>query len=205
MASGTLRFATIDRLPEGWERDPDSVWTVWDRNTYYLWGANTGNMNLPEGASLQGGGMAGVAHGPTRGLAHPHYVGIDTMSDSTANNAQFTKLRTWLDRGNDVVVPTYHGKYSLGTGIAGGTDHETWRRIQLSIMQGIVTLADAARHVSIPDGTFWPDCRVQLDVGGIEVSICDPSVSDRLGPESDGAHPIDDADSLRAIVTLLGG
>tara|TARA_R110002020_G_scaffold207296_1_gene412747 strand:- start:2970 stop:3338 length:369 start_codon:yes stop_codon:yes gene_type:complete len=70
-AAGALQFAEIPRLPDDWwdgtpKSDPDCVWTVWDRSTYYTWGANSGNYRQgPIGSLIGGGGMAG-GNGPTR-------------------------------------------------------------------------------------------------------------------------------------------
>jgi len=164
MARGELRFGEILRLPDGWWRDPDLVWTVWDEDTWYLWGANRGNYAIAApGQSLVGGGMAGP-RGPTHGRAHPHYVGVITMSaaDLELNGPVFESLAARLESGQHIVVPTFDGKLSLGTGI-GAADpavpagHAEWLRIQEHLLTKIAGLARAAREVVVPAGVFWPD------------------------------------------------
>ncbi len=209
MTGGTLRFGEIEQVPKGWWPDrAESVWTVWSRDTYYLWGANAGNIDTVEGRSLRGAGMAGPT-GPTWGLGHPNYVGIDTMAlgstgaSGTTTTSQFARLHAWLAGGNNVVVPTFHGKYSLGTGIAGGMDPDVWRRIQLTVMQGIVGLAAVAGAVVIPAGTYWPDCRTSVDLNGLAVGICSNEYRHHLSSATTGTHLLTDGTSLRAVVTLL--
>jgi len=60
-APGSLQFAEIPRLPDHWwdgapKSDPAPVWTVWDRSTWYTWGANSGNYLQGPIGSLIGGG-----------------------------------------------------------------------------------------------------------------------------------------------------
>jgi hypothetical protein len=164
VANGNLVFSTIKQLPDNWWNspppdDPSSVWSVWDQNTYYLWGANAGNyQGIEIGQSLNGAGMAGT-NGPTLGRAHPHYVGIITMNqdDMPKNDAVFSALSNLLKNGRNVVIPTYHGQFSLGTGIA--CSQSGWRQIQIYLLTQIVKLGQDATTVQIPSGTFWPDCR----------------------------------------------
>ena len=122
MTKGNLIFSKIDRLPDNWwdsdpSDDPSDVWKVWDRNTYYLWGANNNNYKgIKIGQSLQGDGMAGPKNGPTIGRAHPHYVGV--ISDETKVICQrmmpfLLELENHLNNGEDVVIPTFHGKFCL--------------------------------------------------------------------------------------------
>ncbi|MFT5777595.1 MAG: hypothetical protein ACI837_000531 [Crocinitomicaceae bacterium] len=169
--NGKIIFAEIPRLTDDWWtklplNDPAIVWTVWNKSTYYLWGANAGNYQvMPMGTLLGGSGLAGVKHGPSRGRFHPHYVGIITMdlSSMPLNDAVFADLLTKLKSGKDIVVPIYNEdhatpatfKYSLGTGIGAG--QPGWGGIQKSIFQQILTLGDSASSVDIPSGTYWPN------------------------------------------------
>jgi predicted NAD-dependent protein-ADP-ribosyltransferase YbiA (DUF1768 family) len=162
---GTLIFGEIKKLVDNWwtslpANDPADVWTTWDRDTYYLWGANSGNYDgIPVGGPLNGDGMASVNSGPTRGRAHPHYVGVITMaqSDLPKNDPIFQALAAKLTAGQDVVIPTFHGKLSLGTGIGGTIPH--WDAIQEYLLRQIHALGASAKSVTIPAGTFWPDLR----------------------------------------------
>jgi hypothetical protein len=172
--TGKLIFAPIHRLPDNWwtdtpAADPDSVWTVWDKNSYYLWGANEGNyQQTPIGQLIGGGGMAGI-NGPSRGRSHPHYIGVNTMefADMADNDAVFDDLNTKIRNGQNVVVPIYAqdkatpcmAQCSLGTGIGATVPH--WSDIQKYIFGKFVELAQTAGtgNLVIPDGTYWPDCR----------------------------------------------
>ena len=167
-----LVFEEIPQLPDNWwdgtpSSNPSIVWTVWDENTYYLWGANVGNYQLkPIGTIIGGGGMAGP-NGPTRGRHHPHYVGIITMdaSEMPKNDAVFNYLAGLASNNdNNILIPVYNTsssgtpeyKFSLGTGIGGS--QPKWADIQIYILKQIVKLA-ALCDVDIPDGVYWPDCR----------------------------------------------
>ncbi len=204
--SGKIIFSKIEQLPPNWIDDPSSVWTVWDKNTYYLWGANSMNYDLKQGDGLMGAGMAG-SNGPTLGYAHDHYVGLDTMDYSTTRNpGVFKKLETLLLAGNDIVVPTFKGCYSLGTGIA----HENpgWQKIQLQIMEGLVSLVENASAMETSDDTFWPDCRTQVSVsdgrGGNRMdSICSRVFRPQLDAETIGAVKIKTVEDLKIIVAKL--
>ena len=111
--------------------------------------------------------MAGVSHGPTRGRAHPHYIGVNTMDkkDAYVNDAIFIGLQKLLNGGYNVDVPTYHDKklasgslkykYSLGTGI--GANVPNWSEIQLSLFKEIEKLTNLGGLVDMPKGTYWPD------------------------------------------------
>src|ERR1044072_320242 len=130
MTSGTLIFSGIHQLPDNWwndqpPNDPASVWSVWHKNTFYTWGANSGNYQLAIGQSLHGLGMADVK-GPSRGRAHPHYVGIITMdvNDMPKNDPVFLALENELSNGNHVVIPSFKGRFSLGTGL--GANVPNW-------------------------------------------------------------------------------
>lgn len=171
--NGTIKFAEIPTLQDGWEKgtptdNPSNVWKIWDENSYYLWGANHYNFTgISIGKSLKGGGMAGVNHGPTRGLAHPHYIGVNTMEFIYAsdNDAVFSELTKLVKSGKDIVVPIYHDinapsgiyKYSLGTGI--GHNVQNWSDIQKHIFQLLIQLCKVAEKVVFPAGIYWPDFR----------------------------------------------
>jgi hypothetical protein len=172
--TGKLIFAPIPKLPANWwtgtpANDPDTVWTVWDKQTYYLWGANEGNyQHTAVGQVIGGGGMAGT-NGPTEGMGHPHYIGVNTMefADMAHNDAVFDTLKTHILNGQNVVVPIHAedkttpcmAQYSLGTGLGAGVSN--WADIQKYIFQKLVELGQAAGtgNVEIPHGTYWPDCR----------------------------------------------
>lgn len=164
MASGTLIFSGIHQIPDNWWNDPPagdpaSVWTVWNKNTFYTWGANAGNyQGIAIGKSLQGKGMADIT-GPSRGRAHPHYVGIITMSlnDMPKNDAVFLSLDSEIANGNNVVIPFFKGRFSLGTGI--GATVPKWGDIQKYLLTKIHGLGKKASATTIPPGAFWPDCR----------------------------------------------
>ncbi len=170
--AGRIIFAEIPRLNLDWQDgtpsdDPSNVWTVWDKNNYYLWGANSSNISgISIGKSLMGGGLAG-SHGPTRGLAHPHYIGVNTMESDKMNEniTAFNNLTSLLVSGKNVVIPIFHDKgspageykYSLGTGI--GSNVGSWIDIQKFIFKCIIKLSNDAESVDIPSGVYWPDCR----------------------------------------------
>ncbi len=170
--NGKIIFAEIPRLDLGWENgtptdDPANVWNIWDKNCFYLWGANRFNYTgIAIGQSLNGGGLAG-RKGPTRGLAHPHYIGVNTMEvgHHADNVAIFADLTTKLSNGNDIVFPIFHDdgtpvgsfKYSLGTGL--GSDVFKWGDIQKNIFSLLLQLSKTASAVVIPAGVYWPDCR----------------------------------------------
>lgn len=186
MASGTLIFSGIHQLPDNWwngqpPSDPVSVWTVWDKNTFYTWGANAGNyQGIGIGKSLGGGGMASDT-GPSRGRAHPHYVGVITMdlNDMPKNDPVFASLEQEIGNGKNVVVPSFHGRFSLGTGY--GAHVPNWGDIQKYLLAKIYALGQKASSTTIPHGTFWPDCRT------------DPSTD----------HPIKKLDDLMDIVNKV--
>ncbi len=171
--SGKLIFAPIAKLPDNWwlgtpKDNPSEVWTVWDTNTYYLWGANAGNYKQkPIGDILGGGGMAGARIGPSRGRSHPNYIGVNTMEIDHMgdNDAVFKDLAQKLQDGKDVVIPIFDDdhatpttyKYSLGTGL--GSDVDKWGDVQKYVFDLIVKLGKNAGSVDIPSGVYWPDCR----------------------------------------------
>jgi hypothetical protein len=164
MANGTLIFSGIHLLPDNWWNDPPpsdpaSVWNVWDKNTYYTWGANAGNyQGIAIGKSLGGEGMASDT-GPSRGRAHPHYVGVITMdlNDMPKNDAVFLSLEQEIGNGKNVVIPSFKGRFSLGTGW--GAHVPNWAGIQKYLLEKIYALGQKASASKIPSGTFWPDCR----------------------------------------------
>ena len=166
---GQLVFDKIERLPDQWWKgkptdDPSMVWTVWNRSSWYLWGANGSNYDLPIGQDLMGEGMAGK-HGPSRGHAHPHFVGIITMStaDLPINDKTFATLKARIAAGDSVIVPIFPDSafsptgdtLSLGTGI--GSSIPGWASIQREILAHIHALGEAASGVTIPPGLYWPD------------------------------------------------
>lgn len=163
--AGKLSFDTIPKLPDNWwdGSDADTVWTVWDKDTFYLWGANSGNQFVPRGQPLNGGGMASTDKGPTRGMGHPHYVGIDTMEISKkANDGVFATLKTELENGKNIVVPVYlkhgdphNGSYGLGTGY--GLDVTDHVQIHAYVWEKLLELAAAADETSIPSLMWTPD------------------------------------------------
>jgi len=110
--------------------------------------------------------MAGVAHGPTRGRMHPHYIGIITMNDADMplNAPVYAGLEALIAKGDNVVIPVFVDpqivpgfKLSLGTGI--GSNQPNWGDIQKNVLSGIIQLGKAAGSVEIPKGTYWPDLR----------------------------------------------
>lgn len=171
--NGKIIFASIPQLNDNWQlgtptENPANVWTVWDEDNYYLWGANGSNIFTTQvGAPLMGGGMASVKRGPTRGLGHPHYIGVNTMEfmNMSQNDTVFRSLTKLITSGKNVVVPIYHDhgtpanvlKYSLGTGI--GASVGNWADIQKHIFNLIIQLSAHASAVDIPAGVYWPDCR----------------------------------------------
>lgn len=204
--SGKVIFSKINQVPDHWIDNPSSVWNVWDKNTYYLWGANALNYDLKQGDNLMGLGMAG-ANGPTRGYAHDHYIGLDTMDFSTSRNpGVFSKLENLLKSGNDIVVPTFKGCYSLGTGIA--HQNPGWQKIQKQIMEGLISLVENASSLEVPDDTFWPDCRTLISVsdgfGGQRMdSICSTEFRSQLDSKTKGAVVIKSIEDLKLIVAKL--
>lgn len=165
--AGKLVFAPIPRLPANWMSRPETVWTVWSRDDYYLWGANSGNMFLNQGMDLQGGGLAGKKHGPTRGYAHDHYIGVNTMQFDRVfdNNTVFIRLIMLIRQEKNIIIPIYDEdgivpptfKYSLGTGIGSGVPR--WLDIQKHLLKHIIDLSEHVSSIEIPDDVYWPDCR----------------------------------------------
>lgn len=165
---GHLRFDSIPKLPHDWwdGDDADTVWPTWGEHTSYFWGANAGNQFLDRGVALNGGGLASVKWGPTRGRAHPHYIGIDTMSDSAfslTNNAKvYAQGAAILDAGHDLVVPVFmkhgdidHGKFSLGTGYGLRGDYVA--KIHAEMWAGIIALIGDAETVTFNPIMWTPD------------------------------------------------
>jgi hypothetical protein len=203
--NGKIIFGGIRQLPDLWWSDKTiDVWQTWDRDSYYLWGANQYNYNLLEGQSLMGAGMAG-SNGPTRGYAHDHYVGLDTMDFSdTRNPGVFKKLEALLLNGNNVVVPIHHGCCSLGTGI-GGTAQD-WRKIQLQLFEGLLSLIQKSSSLVLPPQTFWPDCRIletSSSTPPITCSICIEPFRSTLNSKSNGVLLIRDVSDIEHIVSIL--
>lgn len=101
----------------------DTLKTDEEIRDYYVWGANTYNYNYRKGKVLgyvdritgekkNGSGMAS-SKGPTKGRAHPHYIGIvsifkpgdDLEEIRKINEKQFRKLYRKLLEGHNVVFP----------------------------------------------------------------------------------------------------
>ena len=101
----------------------DTLKTDEEIRDYYVWGANTYNYNYRKGKILgyvdkltgekkSGSGMASPK-GPTKGRAHPHYIGIisifkpgdDLEEIRKINQKQFRKLYRKLLEGHNVVFP----------------------------------------------------------------------------------------------------
>jgi len=185
--AGNLLFEGVPQLPDDWwtappPGDPGTVWNAWDRRTYYLWGANSGNFRgVPLGKSLGGDGMAGH-DGPSRGRAHPHYMGVITMAkdELQRNDDVFKDLALLIADGANVVVPTHRGRWSLGTGIGANVDH--WDVIQEYLLTQVYRLGQEADAVAIPVGTYWPDMRPRMN---------------------EARHPIAKQDDLLEIAKLL--
>jgi predicted NAD-dependent protein-ADP-ribosyltransferase YbiA (DUF1768 family) len=168
--TGKLIFAPIPKLPDNWwngtpHNNPDVVWQYWNPDSFYLWGANSGNyQQKPIGTLIGGGGMAGT-HGPSLGRSHPHYIGVNTMEfdNMKDNDAVFDDLNNKIKNGQNVVVPIFPdengSKYSLGTGL--GVDVSNWGGIQKYIFKQLLALANTAGNdnIDIPEGVYWPNCQ----------------------------------------------
>lgn len=165
--AGTIRFDSIPRLPQDWwdKTDAESVWPTWGQHTSYLWGANSGNQFLARGVALNGEGLAS-SNGPSRGRAHPQYVGIDTMSGDSrslkANNKVYAQMTAYLKAGNTLIVPVDlrasqpdPGKFSLGTGY--GLTARDGTKIHLEMWVAILELIKGADTVSYCATMWTPD------------------------------------------------
>jgi len=73
------------------------------------------------------------------------------------NDPVFQDLATHIAAGANVVVPTFHGEWSFGTGW--GKDVPYWGDIQKYLLNQIYALGKAAGSVTIPPRTYWPDFR----------------------------------------------
>lgn len=163
--AGTISFDKVPRLPDNWwdGTDADTVWPYWGGKTWYLWGANSGNQFIARGDPLNGGGMASVQIGPTRGRGHPQYIGIDTMALSTpVNDKVFAAVTAHIVAGNDVVVPVYlkhgapdNGSFGLGTGY--GLDVTDHVKIHAYVWGKLIDLIAVAGQTSIPPEMWTPD------------------------------------------------
>ncbi|MFD2054498.1 hypothetical protein ACFSQT_15795 [Mesorhizobium calcicola] len=163
--AGNIAFGMVPRLPDKWwdGTDADTVWPTWGKNTLYLWGANSGNQFIARGQPLNGGGMASVQKGPTRGRGHPQYIGIDTMELSPkANDGVFDSLKTSLNGGEDIVVPVYmkhgdanNGSFGLGTGY--GLDVQDHVQIHAYVWAKLLELIVVAAKTDIPSVMWTPD------------------------------------------------
>ena len=165
--AGHIRFDSIPRLPKDWwdGSDADNVWPTWGEFTSYFWGANSGNQFLARGDKLNGGGLASD-RGPSRGRAHPQYVGLDTMSDSSASLAANTKvygeMAAYLGKGHTLIVPVDlrtsipdPGKFSLGTGYGINVSGAT--KIHAEMWGGILNLISQADDVTYYPNMWTPD------------------------------------------------
>lgn len=163
--AGAISFDMVPRLPDNWwtGTDAQTVWPVWGPTTSYLWGANAGNQFVARGDPLNGGGMASVQFGPTRGRGHPQFVGIDTMALSVAtNDGVFASLDAYLQAGNDLVVPVYlkHGSHddgSFGLGTGYGLDVPDHVKIHAYVWGKLLDLIALAGKVEIPAVMWTPD------------------------------------------------
>ncbi len=166
LVPGKVRFEVIPTISNAdWWKTPEgeeSVWKEWDRSTYYVWGANPTNMWLNKPSEvLNGSGMAS-AQIMARGHGHPHYIGMNTVTADGAGNAKvFEKLQGFLQEGNDLVFPTYHDAFSLGSGAAADSwlkNPKDWYQSQAGILGYIDQLAKLARSTVYPAaGMTWVD------------------------------------------------
>ena len=197
--SGRIVFGPIPRLQDQWWDFDDeiSVWSTWDPNTYYLWGANAQNWDRTIRATIiGGGGMAGPDIGPTTGRGHEHYLGVNTMSYDTGLAAHiFAGLTSLLTAGHDILVPTYNDRYSLGTGIA--ANQPAWQQIQLDILERLDAVQELASDWVAPPGTYWPDCRQKFPDGR---SICEDQ---KMTGQSSGTYPLVAPTDLATIIAAL--
>ena len=166
---GKLIFGPIKPLQAGW-----------DKETYYIWGANLRNYQIRNPKmSLEGGGMASKK-GPTYGWGHPNYIGVITVSlNFEENDRVFAELADKLRCGANIEVPTFNGRFSLGSGIAKTRvrNKKKWRRIQRYLLGKILELSELASETVIPEGTYWEDF--------------------------DGKHPIKNEGNIKEIVNKL--
>jgi hypothetical protein len=164
--SGKIIFAEIPQLPKNWWNDHESVWEIWDKETYYLWGANLRNYVIKDPAIiLKGSGMASI-NGPTRGRGHAHYVGVITTAlENYENDKIFTELESKLRNGSNIVIPVINGRFGLGTGVAflRHSSLENWYRSQKHLLEEIIRLSSVATEVDILEGTYWPDCGITMN------------------------------------------
>lgn len=158
---GKLMFQEVKQLPDHWWKDFEIAWDFWERNSYYLWGANIGNYKKRNpNKKLKGSGLAS-RKGPTRGRGHPHYIGVITTSLSFKKNDKvFDFLEQKLRDGNNVVIPLLSSRYGLGTNAAFRRYKKIkdWYRSQKYHFEKIMQLAKLASEVVIPEEAFWPDC-----------------------------------------------
>ncbi|MEM8979607.1 MAG: hypothetical protein AAGD04_08990 [Pseudomonadota bacterium] len=167
---GQIQFDEIPKLPKQWwdGTDAETVWPTWGKDKSYFWGANASNQFLDRGVFLNGGGLASPDIGPSRGYAHPQYVGLDTMSAGVSSLASNTKvymtMSAYLDAGQTVVVPLDlreeqpdPGKFSLGTGIGIGARDGT--EIHIGLWEGILGLIDHIGEANVDfNAKMWtPD------------------------------------------------
>ncbi len=163
---GRVRFEVIPTIANAdWWKTPEgeeSVWRNWDRFTYYIWGANPSNMWLNKPSDLLNGSGMASAQIMARGHGHSHYIGMNTVTADGAGNAKvFEKLQRFLQEGNDLVFPTYHDAFSLGSGAAADSwlkKPKDWYQSQAGILGYIDQLAKLARSAVYPAaGMTWVD------------------------------------------------
>jgi ADP-ribose pyrophosphatase YjhB (NUDIX family) len=127
-------------------------------NNIYLWGANLTNYyynsrywvggQYQNGVPLSGGALGS-------GTSHKNYVGVVTTvfnNDSdlnvaiAANKKVFNYLRDKLAEGRTIVLPTFHNRYSLGTGHAlTQMNPGIWERLTVSIIDELLRLYPAIK------------------------------------------------------------
>ena len=179
--SGKLLFTPIPNLPDNWWNDPGATKRVW-ANTYYLWGANTGNYRKFDPQSFLSGSGLASKKGPTHGRGNPQYIGVITTSRSfKKNNKVFQDLKEKLLAGANIAVPVYDGKISLGAGVAYKRykNKAHWYQSQKYLLEKIAVLGSLASSVEIPEGTFWSDVG-KSKLFGKPVSISVRSLEDLL-------------------------
>lgn len=165
----------IPTLPSNWWMNQNTVWTVWQQDTYYLWGANKGNYRIFDPhQSLSGSGMASPT-GPSRGRGHPHYRGVITTDlADTENDEVFNELKAHLEKGNALVVPTLKGKWALGSGVAVNKfNNKDWLKSQKYLLSKVAFLASICGIKEFPQGSYWANC-LKTDCSNKSLHLGDP-------------------------------
>lgn len=166
VSPGSVRFAPIPTIAnvDWWKTSAgeQTVWLNWDSHTYYVWGANRGNMKMRNPADILGGsGMASVSM-MARGHGHSHYIGMNTVTaGGEGNEAVYQELKAFLLAGNNIVFPTFKDAFSLGSGSAADNHLKTpksWYQSQAKILLNIERLFKYAKGVEYPAaGMTWVD------------------------------------------------